>query len=227
MSDAATFVLVHGAHAGGWWWGEVPGFLREAGHRVLTPTLTGLGERAHLAGPSVDLSTHVDDVANVLWYEDLSAVILVGMSYGGMVATGVADRMPERLAQLVYLDALVPRDGEAAVDLMPPDRRESYLARLAAGETAVPLGPEADPRLSPHPLSTFMQPIRLGGGGVALPRTFIRCTDPPHPVIVRSAERVLAAPGWRYREIACGHSAPRQRPREVADLLLEAVALGG
>src|SRR5437660_801825 len=109
----ATFVLVHGAWHGGWCWRKLMPLLRSAGHAVWTPTLTGLGERAHLGNPDVGLSTHVQDVVNVLEYEDLSNVVLVGHSYGGMVITGVAHQMPGRLAHLVYLDAFVPKDGQS------------------------------------------------------------------------------------------------------------------
>lgn len=106
-----TFVLVHGAWLGGWAWKHVTPRLRMAGHEVFAPTLTGLGERVHLAHPGVGLETHIQDVVNVLVFEDLQQVTLVGHSYGGIVITSVADRTPERLAQLVYLDAFVPEDG--------------------------------------------------------------------------------------------------------------------
>ena len=109
----ATYVLVHGAWHGGWCWQRVTPLLRAAGHEVLTPTLTGLGERSHLANSAIDLNTHIQDVVNVLEYEDLRKVILVGHSYGGMVITGVSERVPERLTHLVYLDAFVPRDGQS------------------------------------------------------------------------------------------------------------------
>src|SRR4051794_30531978 len=107
----ATFVLVHGAIVGGWCWRWVAPRLRSAGHEVYAPTLTGLGERVHLASPDTDLETHIRDIDNVLRFEDLTDVVLVGWSYGGMIVAGAADRAPERIAQLVYLDADAPRDG--------------------------------------------------------------------------------------------------------------------
>jgi pimeloyl-ACP methyl ester carboxylesterase len=119
----ATFVLVHPAFAGGWAWRYVAPLLREHGHDVYTPTLTGLGERAHLATPAVDLETHILDIVNVLTYEDLQQVVLVGWSYSGTVITGVIDCVPERLAHAVYLDAEVPRDGESSFDLYRPEDR--------------------------------------------------------------------------------------------------------
>ena len=118
-----TFVLVHPAWFGGWCWRKVSPVLRARGHEVFAPTLTGLGERAHLASQKVGLEMHVEDVANVLEYEDLRQVILVGNSSGGMVITGVADRMPERIAHLVYLDAFVPEDGQSMLDIIPAERR--------------------------------------------------------------------------------------------------------
>ncbi len=115
----ATFVLVHGAWHGGWCWKYVTPLLRAAGHDVFTPTLTGVGERAHLARPDTGLETHIQDIAGVLTYEDLQRVLLVGHSLGGPVITAVADRIAERIAHLIYLDATIPRDGQADVDCYP------------------------------------------------------------------------------------------------------------
>ena len=125
-----TFVLVHGYWDGGWAWSQMAPLLRMAGHDVYTPTLTGSGERVHLRHPDVTLDTHVQDIVNMLRYEDLRRVILVGWSYGGMVITGVAEHVPERLAHLVYLDAFVPQDGQSAADLIGPE------AMVAMEETA-------------------------------------------------------------------------------------------
>ena len=119
----ATFVLVHGAWAGGWAWSRVAPLLRKRGHEVFTPTLTGVGERRHLATADVDLDTHITDIVNVLTYEDLYQVLLVGWSYGGLVVSGVLDQVPERLARVIYLDAEVPRDGESEFDVAAPDFR--------------------------------------------------------------------------------------------------------
>lgn len=131
----ATFVLVHGAGGGGWTWAKLAPLLRSAGHAVYTPTLTGCGERAHLNRRGIGLETHVLDVVGVLAFEELSGVVLVGHSYGGNVITGVADRVPERLAHLVYLDANVPGDGQSLADLMPPPHGDLYPSRsVARGE---------------------------------------------------------------------------------------------
>jgi pimeloyl-ACP methyl ester carboxylesterase len=197
----ATFVLVHGAFVGGWCWRWVAPYLCGAGHDVYCPTLTGHGERVHLASPQVDLDTHIEDVVNVMHYEDLTGVVLVGWSYGGMVVAGVADRVPERIAHVVYFDSDVPRDGE----------------------TSVPPGGHAA-RLTPHLLKTWTQPIRLSGAADAIPTTYIRCMvgyDPDDEDTRRQDARIRGEPSWRYRELAESHSAPLTAPRGVADLLLE------
>jgi pimeloyl-ACP methyl ester carboxylesterase len=131
--DPATYVLVHGAWHGSWCWKRVRRFLRDTGHQVFTPTLTGLGERSHLNSATVDLSTHIADVVNLLRWEDLSDVILCGHSYGGSVITGIADRVPERVRTLVYLDAFVPEDGECLFDLAPEHAQFMRLQAQTAG----------------------------------------------------------------------------------------------
>ena len=123
-----TYLLIHPAWFGGWCWKKLTPLLRAQGHAVFTPTLTGLGERAHLARPEIGLEMHVRDIINVIEYEDLRNVILVGNSSGGMVMTGVADHMPERIAHLVFLDAFVPTDGQSMLDVIPPDRRPALEA---------------------------------------------------------------------------------------------------
>jgi pimeloyl-ACP methyl ester carboxylesterase len=184
----SSFVLVHGAWGGGWAWKKGIPLLRAAGHDVHAPTATGLGDRVHLAGPAVDLDTHITDVANVLAFEDLTEVTLVGWSYGGMIITGVAERVPERLAQLVYLDALVPADGENSYDA----ERSSEEVRAAADAAGMPgfllVEPYLDwlgsltpgpadrawllARLVPQPLATYTQPISLRNpAAAAVPRT--------------------------------------------------------
>src|SRR3954471_14095169 len=141
----ATFVVAHGAWSSGWAWKKLRPLLRAAGHEVFTPSFTGLGERSHLATPEVGLETHIQDVVNVLFYEDLTNVILLGHSYGGMVATGAADRMPERIRKVVYLDAFVPRDGQSLNDL--PRRQEGGAAvgpPPADGWLVPPMPPSSD-----------------------------------------------------------------------------------
>ncbi len=233
----ADYVLVHGAWHGGWCWGRVTPLLRAAGHEVFTPTLTGLGERRHLMSPDIGLETHIQDILGVLAYEDLHDVILVGHSYSGMVVTGVAYRVPDRIAELVYLDAFVPEDGKALVDYQPPQTRELFMEKTRTeGEgyklpalippEAFGITDEADlawvrPRMDPHPFKTKLDPVRLADPrGAGIPRTFIRCTDPADPPFAQFAQRVRSDGSWRYLELATGHGAMITKPRELADLLL-------
>jgi pimeloyl-ACP methyl ester carboxylesterase len=197
-----------------------------------------LGERAHALTPDVDLALHVRDVLGVLEYEDLRGAVLVGHSYGGMVLAGVADRIAERLAHLVYLDAFVPADGQALFDVLLPSRRELYRqqAREQGEGWRVPAPPpealgvtdEARARwlaarLTPQPLQTFEQPVRLtDAAAAALPRTYVHCTaGPVAPSFAPFAARARAEPGWRYRELATGHDAMLTAPEALAGLLLE------
>jgi pimeloyl-ACP methyl ester carboxylesterase len=231
------FVLVHGAFHGGWCWRDVTAQLRALGHVVFTPTLTGLGERSHLASPAVDLSTHVQDVANVIEWEELRDVVLVGHSYGGMVITGVADRLAERLAALVYLDALVPQDGQCALDLQPPERRESILEEVAANggwlwppRTAAFYGVRdprrrgwVDGKCTPQPFHTLFERLRLEAppGSKVARKLYILCTDPPLAYMRQFYEWASAAPGWQVTELATGHDAMITQPQILARLLAE------
>ncbi len=232
----ATYVLVHGVWHGGWCWKKVMPRLRSAGHEVYAPTLTGLGERVHLLSPAVGLETHIQDVLGVLHYEDLRQVVLVGHSYGGMVITGVADRAAERVAQLVFLDAFVPEDGQSVLALMPPDIattvREVATAR-GDGWRVPPLPPEAlgitdagdrqwvGPKLGDQPRLSYEQPLRCtAAAGPAVPRTYIHCTGFAHTPYGPTAERIRTNPGWRYLELDTGHDAMITAPQQLADLLL-------
>ena len=218
----ATYVLVHGACHGGWCWRRVAPLLRAARHEVFTPTLTGLGERAHLAHRGIDLEAHIQDVAAVLAYEELREVVLVGHSYAGLVITGVAERAADRLAQLVYLDAGVPRDGEAGLDLFAPEEVAAMRARVAAAGEGWRLPPPGGEqpwdvtspddvqwvrsKVTPHPFATFTQPLRLANpAAAALPKTFIHCTGTaPSRWREICLRRVRSEPGWRYRALATG-----------------------
>jgi pimeloyl-ACP methyl ester carboxylesterase len=240
----AAFVLVAGACCGGWSWNRVAPLLRAAGHDVWTPTLTGLGNRVHLATPDVDLATHIADVANLLFYEDLRAVTLVGYSYGGMVVAGAAERAPERLAQLVFGDAEVPADGQAYFDCLGADAA-ARAARWAAAEAAGTPGSFPVPaaylraeiadaadlawvlaRTTPHPLATYTQPVRLGNPAAAvLPRAYVYCTEGKGEgsSSTRFAATYRSAPGWRYREVAANHMAPITAPQALAEAFLSLV----
>jgi pimeloyl-ACP methyl ester carboxylesterase len=247
----ANFVLVHGAWHGGWCWRDVRRVLEDNGHTVFTPTLTGLGERSHLLSSDIDLETHIADVVNLLVWEELNDVILVGHSYGGMVITGVADRAKDRLRHIVYLDAFLPADGESSathmVKLMNPDATDADFAaevarRRAAGNALGGGAPDLDRlfdipadmaekrawvkrRVTPHPVGTQVTPIRLENGGPdGLPRTYILCAGAPGrtPFMVL-ADRLRHDDGWTYRELDTTHDSMVTMPSETAALFMEAI----
>lgn len=224
----ACLMLVHGLTTGGWIWRPAVPLLRRAGHEVFTPTLTGLGEREHLLDRSVGLATHVEDVANALTFDDLERVVLVGHSYGGMVISGVAELVPERLRQLVFLDALAPADGQAVADLFEPAFRElsrRHIEEAGAGWLYPPTG-EVRPRQRPHPARALFEPLALGRPeAAALPRAFIHCTgkdpaDPSFQGVERSAARARRE-GWRYLTLATDHEPMWTDPEALAALLGE------
>jgi pimeloyl-ACP methyl ester carboxylesterase len=243
----SPFVLVHPAWHGGWCWKKVAILLRLRGHDVHAPTLTGLGERSHLARPEVGLDTHVEDVVSMLKYEDLTDVVLVGHSSSGMVVTGVADRVPGQLRHIVYLDAFVPEDGQALVDLLPPERRqgmEAFARTEGEGWLLPRFGPapweqivreqwgvddEADmrwmlARLVATPFRHFTDPVhRSSAAAERIPCTYIRCLRYPQPGFDRYAAMARSAAGWRCREISSSHHPAITHPRELVELLLEVV----
>jgi len=204
----ATIVIVPAAFFGGWQWKEVRLALQAAGHEVYTPTLTGLGERSHLASPAIGLDTHIQDVVNVLEYEDLRDVVLVGHSYGGMVVTAVADRAADRLARLVYVDAVLRNDGECLFDVTSPQMRANMeeRARLGGEGWRISLLPGDNPRAAPMPLKPFQQPLRLTGtGSHTVPRAYVHCTAKTgRDNFARSADRARER-GWPVFDLATGH----------------------
>ena len=189
MSAAAskTFLVCHGAWSAGWAWKKMHPLMQAAGHRLITPTYTGLGERAHLANPSIDLDSHIEDVMNVIKYEDLRDIVLVGHSYGGMVATGVADRARDKVKQLIYIDAFVPNDGQSLLDLYEVDRpRMQELSKSGDGWRVPPnpTPPDTSPadvewlstRRVDMPVKCFETKLKLQGGPLTLPRSYIYAT---------------------------------------------------
>jgi len=234
-----SFVLVHGSWLGGWCWNRVAPLLRAAGHDVIAPTLTGLGERSHLGGRTIDLSLHIRDVLSVLEYEELKEVTLVGHSYAGMVVTGVADAVPDRVSQLIYVDAVVPKKDLAVVDLIPASMAAQL--RQAAEEHGSglcfpPAPPEAlgisagedvewvTRRSVPMPLLTHEQPIRLTGAHAKVRhRAYIYCNRPAIGGLESTAEAARSA-GWDYFELATGHDPMVTKPRELVDILLRCSA---
>ena len=235
QSAAKTYVLVHGAYGGGWIWRDVAEGLRKRGHRVVTPTQTGLGERSHLLSRQITADTHIDDVANVIETDELTNVILVGHSYGGVAVTGVADRMPDRIRHVVYLDALIPENGETAFQTLPagaPEARRKAAQEQGGGVALpvpgadafpIPAGPGKDwfmRRLRPHPIGTYESVVTLKKpAGAGLPVTYVAYTNPALASIEPSRQRAKAKAGWTYKELAVPHDVEIPNPEKVVELL--------
>jgi pimeloyl-ACP methyl ester carboxylesterase len=231
QSTGATFVVAHGAWSAGWSWKKMHPLMSTAGHHLYTPTYTGLGDREHLASPSNDLETHIKDILAFLKYEDLRNVVLIGHSYGGMVATGVADRARDHITQLIYMDAFVPKNGQALVDLLPPPVRQRMQESVKAGDgwriqpnPSPPDTSEADlkwiaERRLAQSFKTFETPVQLSGE-ISLPRSYIYCKRiPPGDPFRQFAERAKSEAGWRYFELDASHSPHVTAPEALAALL--------
>ena len=229
------FVLVHGGWHGGWCWRKVARLLRARGHEVFTPTLTGLGERSHLLTASVNLDTQIMDIANVIEFEDLDDVVLVGHSFGGMVISGVADRMAARIGALVYLDAFVPGDGDSLLSLTTDGFRQflSDGASAGGGLLSPPVSAEGfsvnpadrawvDARCTPHPFAAFLQRLSLTGAWEMVPkRAYVYCDGwEPNPFADLYA-RLAADRSWVTRAMHCGHDLMIDMPDELAAWLHE------
>jgi len=215
----ATVVLAHGAWSAAWAWKKMRPLFRKAGHEFFSPTYTGLGERAHLARPEVDLSTHVQDVLAVLEIEGLKEVTLLGHSYGGMVATGVANKAADRIARVVCIDAVAHTDGQSLFDLLGP-KGEAHMRAGAAKDGdgwKLPLNPMppdtspedaawAVPKRRPQPIKTFEEKIKLSSGKFP-PRHYIYAKkNGPGDVFRQFAERAKNEPGWTHHEIDASHN---------------------
>ncbi|HEX7888714.1 MAG TPA: alpha/beta hydrolase [Ramlibacter sp.] len=239
----ANFVLVHGAWHGGWCWQRVVDRLHAQGHRAHAVTLTGVGERAHLLSSLITLETHIADVAGVIEAEELGDVVLAVHSYAGMIGTAIADRMPQRLKHLVYVDAVVPKPGESWSSTHASATRE---ARLAAAQASPDYAfPAPDPsvfglaaddhawvqrRQTPHPGHTYQAPLAFDPARVAsVPRTFVDCTQPRLGTIDSIRPRVrdrnfwdgawVGGGGARVVELATGHDPMVSAPEELGRLL--------
>jgi pimeloyl-ACP methyl ester carboxylesterase len=232
----AVVVIAHGAWSSAWAWKKVRPLMAAAGHQFFTPSYTGLGERAHLANPSVDLETHIQDVLGVLKVEDLRDVVLIGHSYGGMVATGVADRARDRIAQLIYLDAFVPKDGQSLADLVPPEQRQRMLDSVKAGDgwrvAPNPSPPDTSPQdlewitrhRVPQSIKCFDQPLGLQAE-LTVPRVFIQCMRyADKGPFTQFATRAKGEAGWKTYELDASHSPNVTAPEALMTLLQQIIA---
>lgn len=232
-SRSATFVICHGAWSGGWVWRKVRPLLRARGHEVFTPTYTGLGERFHQTSKNVDLEVHIADIVGVLEAEDLHDIVLVAHSYGGMVATGVADRCGPRIRQLIFVDAFVPSSGQAVSDLTSSVRwwRTSINVNSYVLPdwliTPPPIRAMTSPAnivwlqslRRPQPKRTFTQPLTLHNGPLTLPRSYIYCTRKHHEDVFAQYRALRDDPDWRYVEIHTGHNPHISAPETLVQTL--------
>jgi pimeloyl-ACP methyl ester carboxylesterase len=231
-----TYVLVHGAWHGGWCWKDVNEALRGMGHRVSTPTQTGLGERKHLLSRDITLDTFTADILNHIEAEELNDVILVGHSFAGTSVSGVADKIPNRIRHLVYLDSTILENGQSVFGVLPPDvvaaRRKLVTEQgqgifIPAPPPAAFGIPENHPsadwvkrRLTPHPVSAFDSPMRINNPVAnGRPRTYIHCTSPVYEPLEKTRQWVRKQENWRWQELATGHDAMVTAPTELARIL--------
>lgn len=227
-AETYTFVLVHGATAGGWEWKSTGKFLSDAGHTVYRPTLTGLGERMHLNSTEVDLQTHINDVVNLILFEDLHDIVLTGHSYGGMVITGVMDRIPERIRHVVFLDAAVPDDGMSIWDIFGgpaqnPERFKDGFMQVPWVEPGTP-----PPHNVKQSIKCFNQPVSYRNpAALALPVTYVAFVPADQSATERAKTdqnwQRAEARGWTIRTFPGGHVAQQEDPRGVAELIEKSV----
>jgi pimeloyl-ACP methyl ester carboxylesterase len=230
-----TFVLVHGAWHGGWCWRRVADLLESKGHKVFTPTMTGLGERSHLISKDINLATHIADIVNVIRWEGLGDIVLVGHSYGGVVISGVAEAIHDKIASIVFLDAFVPDNGDSLAVKASQTVRDAIAATVQKGGHAMTPIPASvfrvnekdrawvDATCTPHPVATLTDKISLAGARDRIAkRTYIRAKGYPSEYFDAALAKVKAATSWRVYELPCGHDVMVDMPERLTEILLEA-----
>lgn len=231
-----TFVLVHGAYGGGYVWKYVAALLRAKGHVVYAPTLTGLADRSHLMSKDISLETHITDIVNLIEWEDLRNVTLVGHSYGGWPISGAAERAEKAIGSIVFLDAFLPANGQKGLDLNSPQSREAVLAAIKQGDVSRPPTPstskgmkEADSKwllakATPQPIGVSLDPIKLTGARERIARkTYIRARDFPNPNFDSFYDACKSA-GWTVFDVPSGHNVQVEIPERLTDILLTVAA---
>jgi pimeloyl-ACP methyl ester carboxylesterase len=229
-----TFVLVHGAWHGGWCWRRVSDILERKGNKVFSPTMTGLGERAHLLTRDVNLTTHIADIVNVMEWEDLSNVVLVAHSYGGIIASGVAERAHDRISSIVFLDAFMPENGETLLEKSSPAFVDAIKGAIERGDSGIKAPPAAafgieekdrkwvDSKTTPHPVGTYTEKaVYTGGRDKIGSKTFIRAKGYKSVTFDANLAKVKAA-GWKTHELDVGHDAMVIIPDQLTEILLSA-----
>jgi pimeloyl-ACP methyl ester carboxylesterase len=234
QSAPKTFVLVHGAWHGGWCWRRVADLLEKQGHKVYTPTLTGLGERSHLMSAAINLDTHIADVVNVVKWEDLKGICLVAHSYGGWPVSGALEQIGDRVASIVFLDAFVPEDGQKGFDFASGFSRQGTIEARQKGEISRPAPPATafhvndkdrawvDSKTTPQPLALAFSTIKLTGAREKVAKkTYIRAPVYEQPAFDKYYAAKKADASWRTYQVPCGHDVMVDMPDRLAEILLE------
>lgn len=233
LTTSKTFVLTHGAWCGGWCWRRVADLLEAKGHKVYTPTLTGLGERSHLINGGITLDTHIMDVVNLFAWEQLTDVVLVSHSYGGFVASGAIERVQSSISAVAYVDAFLPQNGESLFDLRPKDQPVAQFGH-AKDEIGIPPPPArafnvnqkdqawVDAKMTPQPIGTFTSQITLSGARNSIQKkAYIRSTGYENPRYDSYFAAAKADPAWRTAQIDSGHAMMIDAPTQLADTLVQ------
>jgi pimeloyl-ACP methyl ester carboxylesterase len=234
QTERKTFVLVHGSSAGGWCYRRVADLLERQGHKVYAPTLTGLGERSHLMSGMITLDTHITDVVNVIRWENLDGIVLVGHSYGGWIISGVAERVEANIASIVYLDAFMPENGQRVLDTNSPRSRAEIEDALKRAEVSRPPPhpsvwkvnekdqPWVAEKFTAQPIGVAFTPIRLTGARERIARkTYVRALGYDNPNFEKAYAKVKADPSWRTFEMHCGHEVMIDMPERTVEILFE------
>lgn len=233
-----TFLLVHGAWVGGWYWRRVADLLEKQGHKVFSPTLTGLGERSHLLSKEINLDTHILDIVNVVKWENLSDICFVVHSYGGFPGSGALEQIGDRVSSIVWLDAFKPANGQKAIDLAPGPLRKIFLNSMEKGEPGVSLPAGVNisifvnqkdaayfrSKLTPQPVGSYLQPIKLSGArDKVLKKTYIRLRKYPNPTFDKALAECEADKSWSTLvNTTSGHAVMLDEPEWLADVLVKA-----
>lgn len=235
QAEPRSFVLVHGAWHGGWCWRRVADRLERKGHKVYAPSLTGLGDRSHLLGTRPTVTTHIEDIANILRFEDLQRVVLVGHSYGGIVISGVAEKVLPQLASIVFLDAFVPSNGQTIMSLSRQGLRDAVSAAVKRGDLGIPPASAAyfgvnekdrafvDRKCTPQPIGTYGDPVKLSGAREKIAKkAYIRAKGFNSGGFDAIAARLRADRTWNVHDMPCGHDAMIDMPDRLTELLIAA-----
>jgi pimeloyl-ACP methyl ester carboxylesterase len=234
QTASKTFVLVHGTWHGGWCWRRVADALQARGHKVYAPSLTALADRSHLLTKDVNLTTHANDIVNLIKWEDLKDVVLVGHSSAGFLITLAAEQIGEQVASIVYLDAFVPKVGDSLISLANPGPRKALEESVARGDLVARPVPSAvfninekdrawvDAKCTPHPLAAVVEKVTAAGAYEKIARkTYIRATGTRSPVFDETLAKMKTTPGWKTYEVASGHDVMVDHPDRLVEILLE------